>query len=281
MPRPSASPAAPARPFAGPLASLQPQTAEVVLPVPGLRLARARLRPVIKALCQHPRHTARQGTVLSDGTLTGTAGYGSRDGPRPRTLDPAAAPPPADKRGGRAWARWTGQPPRFPSVPSPAGPHRCSGRPRPPSPPAGAPFRAWLSRRHGTVGQPAGLGSTPSALKRHRRAKIMQYYRIHGITAAISGLSVDVRAGRKTDRETCGSARTLRRYARAAARQGPARQAGPGNHEASRREHAFRRLASGAGRPLGGDAGAFTIPPARPAHAGRLPAPRRRYSPRS
>ena len=69
--------------------------------MPGLRLARARLRPVIQALCQHPRHTARQGRILSDGALTGTAGYGSGDGPLPRTLDPAAAPPPADKRGGR------------------------------------------------------------------------------------------------------------------------------------------------------------------------------------
>lgn len=41
----------------------------------------------------------------------------------------------------------------------------------------------------------------------------MQYYPIYGITAAICRKLADVRAGRKTDRETCGSARTLRRYA--------------------------------------------------------------------
>jgi len=40
--------------------------------------------------------------MLSDGTLTGTAGYGSRDGPRPRTLDPAASSH-RPISGGRAW----------------------------------------------------------------------------------------------------------------------------------------------------------------------------------
>ena len=36
------------------------QTADVVLPVPGLRLARARLRPVIQAVLQRLRHYGRQ-----------------------------------------------------------------------------------------------------------------------------------------------------------------------------------------------------------------------------
>ena len=94
---------------------------------------------------------------------------------------PAAAPPPADKRGGRA--HWTGQPPWFPSAPSPAGPHRCPGRPRPPSPPAGAPFRAWLSRRHGHRWPACRARQHPSALKRHRRAKdnaVLPYIRHYG-----------------------------------------------------------------------------------------------------
>ena len=37
------------------------QTAEVVLPVPGLRLAKARLRPVIQAVCQQPRYHGQAG----------------------------------------------------------------------------------------------------------------------------------------------------------------------------------------------------------------------------
>src|SRR5208283_5479816 len=36
------------------------QTADVVLPVPGLRLAKARLRPVIQAACQRLRRYGRQ-----------------------------------------------------------------------------------------------------------------------------------------------------------------------------------------------------------------------------
>jgi hypothetical protein len=39
------------------------QTAEVVLPVPGLRLARATLRPVINAVCQQPRPYGHAGAV--------------------------------------------------------------------------------------------------------------------------------------------------------------------------------------------------------------------------
>ena len=64
------------------------QTAEVVLPVPGLRLARARLRPVIQALCQHPPYyghavaacwrTVRAPKLPATGAARTTNGPGTR-----------------------------------------------------------------------------------------------------------------------------------------------------------------------------------------------------------
>ena len=149
-------------------------------------------------------------------------------------------------------ARWTGQPPRFPSAPSPAGPHRCSGRPRAPSPPAGAPFRAWLSRHHGTVGQPAGLGSTalgPQTASACQDNAVLPYIRHYGRYCRHAGGCArrpengprDVRFGAHAP-----PIRVPRQGRDLLGRPGPVTMRRP------RREHAFRRLASGAGRRLGG-----------------------------
>ncbi len=211
--------------------------------------------------------------MLSDGTLTATAGYGSRDGPRPRTLDPAAAPPPADKGGGRTW---------------PAGPGGRQGslrhHPRPDLTAAAVgrgrhlrlPGRLFAPGSAGVTAPWAGLpGSAaplgPQTASACQDNAVLPYIRYYG---RYPGMLAGVRAGRKTDRETSGSAGTLRRYAC----RGEAGTCSAGRRP--RREQAFRCLASGAGRRLEGDARAFTIPPARPARADRLPAPRRRYSPR-
>ena len=121
------------------------QTAEVVLPVPGLRLARARLRPVIKALCQHPRHT----DASTRGIRPGRAAC--RRTVRSPLPWPAAAAISACRSA-------------FPRLAQPASRHRSACRAR----------------------------QQPSALKRHRRAKRMQYYRIYGITADVGGVLADV-----------------------------------------------------------------------------------------
>ena len=115
----------------------------------------------------------------------------------PAGLDPAAAPPPAGRRAcGRA---------RHAGPDSRQGSLRHHRRPDLTVAPAG------LSRhghRHlrlperlfapGSAGVTAPLASLPGPAarlgpQRHRRAEIMQYYRIYGITAAIGGLLADVR----------------------------------------------------------------------------------------
>ena len=226
--------------------------------------------------------------MLADGTRTATVGYGSRMEPRPRPWT-RLRPPSRPVSGTVGVARWTGQPPRFPSAPSPAGPHRCSGRPRPSISalpqrlfaPGSADVTAPLASLPGSA---APLG--PQAASACQTNAVLPYVRYYGSNWWHAG---GCARRPETDRETCVPARTMPpiRVPRLPVRQPgnsggargrPLKRQGadllgrprPVTIGRTRRVHAFRRLASGAAKAAGGRCRAFTIPPARPAHAERL-----------
>lgn len=200
--------------------------------------------------------------MLSDGTLTGTAGYGSRDGPRPRTLDPAAAPPPAGKRGGR---------PRHAGPDSRLGSLRYHRRPDLTVAPVGRGRHLRLPERLFVLAQPASRHRWPACRARQHPLGPQTAPACHdnAVLPCIRHYgSYRRRAGGCARRPENGP-----RDARSGARAPPIRvprqgrdlpgRPGPVTTRRPRREHAFRRLASVAGKRLGGDAGASNDPPAR------------------
>jgi hypothetical protein len=125
-------------------------------------LARARLRPVIQALCQHTRHYRRQLRHAGGRYAHRNRALGEQDGTALRALSPPAALPPRPMSRTAELARSTRRPPASSSAQSPTGPHLWRGRWRR-SPPADAARRAWLTRHYGAVDKPAGLGRAPAA----------------------------------------------------------------------------------------------------------------------
>jgi hypothetical protein len=211
--------------------------------------------------------------MLSDGTLTGTAGYGSGDGRGPRTPDPAAAPPSADKRGGRAWRAGPDsrqgslrhhRRPDLTVAPVGSGRHL-----RPPErlfAPGSADVTAPLASLPGSA---ASLG--PQTASACQDNAVLPYIRHYGnYSAAYCGCA------RRSEKRT--ARRAVRRARSAGTRAATACTRQPGNSEPGRtqgrpperpsrdllgrpgpvtmrrlrREHAFWRLAKLA-RPEGGD----------------------------
>ena len=90
------------------------QTAEVVLPVPGFRLARARLRPVIQALCQQPRHYGQAGAACCRVIRAPELRAKGAGRTFPRAWIPAAALRSRPMSGTVGVARWTDSHPPLP-----------------------------------------------------------------------------------------------------------------------------------------------------------------------
>jgi hypothetical protein len=155
----------------------------VVLPVPGLRLAKARLRPVIQAVCQRPRRYGRQLPDAGGRCAQWNCGLRGAGWTSLRTLDPACrvlSRPMSGTVG--AWHAGPVCCQTPPSARSPAGPHCRSSRPWLRSPPDGLPVPAWLTRHHGAAGKPTepGRASVVGTVSRLCRNAVLQYCSIHG-----------------------------------------------------------------------------------------------------
>ena len=159
------------------------QTAEVVLPVPGFRLAKARLRPVIKAVCQRPRHYRRQLRHAGGRCAHWNGGLPERDGPPAGRGTRAAAAPSRPVSGTAGWARWARRPAKLRLPAHFAG--RTSPSPRPAVPTVPACWVACSRLAHlasRAVGKPAepGRASAAGTVSPLCRNAVLQYPRHYG-----------------------------------------------------------------------------------------------------